>query len=186
MVRYYPGDDGQRRGAQSKARVFVWPKESSLLVVDAPQALTAIEGNRFDTTHNPDIRPRSGAPAALRALAAKYRIIYLASDAARPLSYNKLSAWLERAAVLEDQFPAGPVVAPSSGDREPEPGVFIHDTALDLRQRFKGNVLAITGSAENAKRFRDAGLKTFLLGEAEETPEDIRRAKTWKELQTSL
>src|SRR6266436_4699848 len=42
MVRF-PGDGERRRGAEAKARVFVWPADASLVMVDAVSTLADIE-----------------------------------------------------------------------------------------------------------------------------------------------
>ena len=185
MVRF-PGDGERRGGVENKARIFVWPADASIIMVDAVSVLADIDATKFDGTNNLDIRPRAGAAATLRNLAAKRRIVYLAPEATRPLSYNKLSAWLERAAIIQDRFPDGPVLAPVGTTAETAADRFAHDASADLKSRFKGAHVAIAGSVQHARQFQEAGLQTYLLSEAKEVPEGMTAVKSWKELATRL
>jgi len=181
IVVRFAGEGDRRRGVESnKARVFVWPAQSSLVVVDAVSALADIEATKFETTSNLDIPSRAGAAAVLRTLAAKRRIVYLAPETTRALSYNKLSAWLERAVVPHEKLPEGPLLV--SADEEPA----IFATAANLKTRFRGAVIGITGARDHARQFREAGLKTYFLGQSKELPDGVTAASSWKELTRQL
>jgi hypothetical protein len=180
MVRY-PGDGEQRRGTPARARLFVWPEGTPVILVDAANTLAAIEPARFDSTGNLDIRPSPGGAAALRALAKTHRVVYLAPDAVRPLSYNKLFAWLERASLPEDQFPGGPVLAPAGDESDADAAAFIHATCAYLGQRFKLTA-AIAGSMKNAQHLRDEGLKTYMVGEGHDKTDGVVTVASWKDL----
>ncbi len=180
MVRY-PGQQARRRGLADKARVFIWPTDSPLLLVDADHALAELAEDKLWTANNLDIRPRPGAAATLRKLRAKYHIIYLAAAADRPSRYGKLRAWLERGAPAQEQFPDGPVIAPLSRAPDSDPATFERTISAEFKGRFRGPIAAITNRTQSAQLFHESGMQTFQLGEAAEV-EGIVVLKTWSDL----
>jgi hypothetical protein len=183
----YPGDGQRRHGSQARARVFIWPPESSLLMVDAEATLPSGDAAAIWTTNNLDLVPRSGVAACLRAARAKYRIAYLSTSAGRPSRYNKLRAWLERGwAPEQDQFPDGPVLAPACRPPLSEPTEFLKATPTDLKIRFKGTVVGIMADEHSARIFREAGWRTFLLSETRNAPEGVTVVRSWSELSGQL
>jgi hypothetical protein len=187
IMVHYPGDGQRRPGMQAKARVFVWPSERPLLMVDADQSLAEPDEATLWVANNLDIRPRPGVVAALRAARAKYRIGYLSAGADRPSRYNKLRAWLERGwAPEQEQFPDGPVLARACRRPPSEASEFLQATLKDLRQRFRGTLVAITGTGENARLFHEAGWQTYLLSAAGEAPDGVTVVKSWSEFNRQL
>jgi hypothetical protein len=186
MVRY-PGDGQRQHGTQAKSRVFVWPPESSLLVVDVESTLADADGATLWTANNLDIRPRPGVVASLRAARAKYRIGYLCAGADRPSRYNKLRAWLEGGwAPEQEQFPDGPLLARTCGLPVSETAKYLQATLNDLRGRFRGTTVGITGDRDNARLFHEAGWRTFLLGDIGDAPEGVTAVKSWSEFNQRL
>ena len=180
------GTASASRGAQATSRVFVWPPETSVLLVDAERALADGDPEKLWTANNLDIRPWSGAVTALRAARAKYRICYLSAGVDQPARYNKLRAWLECGWALEsEQFPDGPLLAPAGC--LPLSGVeFLQVTFKQLRQCFHGAAVAVTAENENARCLHQAGWRTFLLSETGEAPEGVMVIKSWSELSQRL
>jgi hypothetical protein len=173
IVVRYPGEGQRQPGAQATSRVFVWPPETSLLLVDAERALADGDPAKLWTANNLDLRPRSGAVMALRAARAKYRICYLSAGADQPARYNKLRAWLERGWAPEsDKFPDGPLLTQA--------------TFGQLRQNFHGVAVAVTAVNENAQVLHQAGWQTFLLSETGEAPEGVTPIKSWSDLSQRL
>jgi hypothetical protein len=186
IVVRYPGEGPRQPGTQSRSHVFVWPLESSLLLVDAERALPDEDPAKLWTANNLDIRPRSGAVACLRAIRAKYRIGYLSAGADRPSRYNKLRAWLERSWAPEpDQFPDGPLLARACHLSLSETE-FLQATLKDLKERFQGPAVALTAHAENARLFHQAGWRSFLLSETTDSPEGVTVVPSWSELNRRL
>jgi hypothetical protein len=181
IIVRYPGRQDRRRGLQDKVRVFVWPADSALLLVDADHALAEIAEEKLWTANNLDIRPRKGAAAALRKLRTKYQIIYLVATADRPSRYGKLRAWLERGAPAQEQFPDGPVIAPMAGPLESDPTVFQRAVLAEFKGRFRGTIASITNQAQAARLFQEAGMQSFQL-EAPAELEGITALKNWGEL----
>ncbi len=181
MVRY-PGEGQRPHGNQAKSRVFVWPPETHLLVVDTEPALADVDEASLWTANNLDIRPKPGAVALLRAARAKYRIAYLSMGADRPSRYIKLRAWLERGwAPEQEQFPNGPLLAPA-GDPLRSTAEFLQAKLKDLKERFHGMTVAFTARREHALLFQEAGCQTFLLNATAEKPESVKVVSSWSEL----
>jgi hypothetical protein len=186
MVRY-PGDGQRRPGVQAKARVFVWPPETPLLMVDVDHTLADVNAATLWDANNLDIRPRPGAVAALRAARAKYRIGYLSAGADLPSRYNKLRAWLERGwAPEQEQFPNGPVLSRACRPPLSDASKFLQATLKDFKQRFRGTMVAITGDGVNAQSLYEAGWRTFLLSEAGDAPNGVTGIKSWSEFSRQL
>jgi hypothetical protein len=185
MVRY-PGEGQRPPGNQAKSRVFVWPPETRLLLVDAETALADVDEGSLWTASNLDIRPKPGAVACLRGARAKYRIAYLSTGADRPSRYIKLRAWLERGwAPEQEQFPDGPLLVPAC---HPPLNVadFLQTKLKDLKERFQGTAVAITAHGEHALLFHEAGWQIFLLSATAEKSDGVIVIPSWHELKGRL
>jgi hypothetical protein len=183
IIVRYPGDGERRRGTQAKARVFVWPPETPLLLVDIDQTLPDGNGLALWDADNQEIRPRPGMVAALQAARAKLRIVYLSTAADRPSRHNTLRAWLERGWAPEpEQFPDGPVLT-RAWQRPPiERAKFLEASVQALKRHFRGTLVAITGDHANARLFHEGGWPTYLLAEAGSLPEGVTAIRSWSEL----
>jgi hypothetical protein len=187
VIVRYPGKDHRQRGDEAKSRVFIWPAETTILLVDADHALADTDEEGLWTRHNLDLHPVPGAAAALRKARAKYQIVYLTVEADRALRYQKLRVWLEQSwATREEQFPAGPVLAAASRPPGTEAAGFPQSVIKDLKSRFSGQPIGVARRIEEARLFHEAGLQTFLLNDAAEVPEGVHVVRSWKELATLL
>jgi hypothetical protein len=188
FVVRYPGEPNQRRGAQETGRVFVWPADSSLLVVDCDHGISDGDEGRMWSVNNLDILLQPGAPEALQAARSRHRIIYLSASADRPARYNKLRAWLERGwAPSAGRVPQGPLLAraglPEAGDSGAFPAHFFGQ----LKQVFTGSAALITGDPRLATEMaNNAGVKTFLLATQAPGPHGVKAIKSWKDLAQEL
>ena len=185
MLVRFPGEENRRRSDQSGSQLYVWPAESSILVVDADRILAGVDDVNLWTQHNLDIRPRADAAASLRSNQVSYRIVYLAVSAASPSRYNKLRGWMGyvRASSTE-AFPPGPLLAPAA---LPQIDDDFHKLIVgSLTKRFTGKLVGCTDDAIRAKLFHDSGLRSFLLSKTAESAEGIEVVKTWKELAEKL
>jgi hypothetical protein len=180
----YPGDARRgQRGAQGRGRVFVWPADKTLVVVDADSALTAADSGQFQTTNNLDVKPLPGAVAAVRGLAAKYAIVYLTGTARQAAPYIKLRAWLDGGFVPGQQLPAGPVLTACA---EADAAAARRSVLAALKGRFAGKALGVTADAEVAAEYRQEGLETFLIGGGENGPEGVTSVADWEALAKKL
>jgi hypothetical protein len=180
----YPGDPRRgQRGAQGRGRVFVWPADSSLAVVDADSALADADPEHFQAVNNLDVKPRAGAVAAVRGLTAKYAIVYVSGRARRTAHYLKLHAWLDSGFVPTQQFPAGPVLTACAED---ETAAARRSVLAAVRARFTEKPIGITADAEAAADFQQQGLETFLIGAGENAPEGVTKVADWAALTRKL
>src|SRR5207302_237965 len=116
-----------------------------------------------------------------------YRIGYLSAEADRPSRYNKLCTWLERGwAPQQEQFPDGPVLSRACRRPPREASEFLQATLSDLKQRFRGTLVAVSRDAKNARLFREVGWQTYLLSEAGDAPDGVTVIKSWSELNGRL
>lgn len=176
FVVSYPGDRLRRRVVAS-GRVFIWPPETSLLIVDADSAL-----GELPTPEQPDLTPPAGAVDALEDARGRYSIVYLSASADRPAPYLYLVEALSR----YERLPSGPLLAraayPGAGDAD----AFYTAVLADLKGRFGGPSVGVTRQAATARAFQAAGLKTFLLGDAADVPDGVTVVPSWEELQKQL
>jgi hypothetical protein len=186
VVRF-PGHGDQKRGAEDRGRIYVWPEDAALLVVDADHALAQAEEEQFWSRPNLDIRPRPEAAAALRQLHEKYHLVYLTGNADRPYRYAKLRHWLTLAALpRREVFPDGPVLDFAGELARAHASAFGRQVLGDLKSRFHGLAVAIAGREEEARLFHEAGWRTFLVEETGAVPEGITVVKSWKDLARQL
>jgi hypothetical protein len=179
VIVRYAGIKNRQRGAQADSRVFVWPAQSSLLVVDVDHALTTEVGEALWEINNLDLRSRTGAAASLRDASGGRRIVYLSSGADSASRYNKLHTWLNQAGGgLAGRFPAGPLLAPVCGEET----AWVETALRSLGQRFAGKHIAIAGRSLEARNFAMAGFETYLVGDSGEKPEGVHVIPSWKEL----
>jgi hypothetical protein len=168
----YPGNPRRsERGVSSPGRVFVWPSEADVLVVDADRSLTDFDESRYASTNNADIPPLAGALAALRSLRGRFRIVYWTRFAARPVANIRLRAWLESAWNPAQQFPDGPVLSAEQESADGRLGEF--------RQQFKGKMVGVSRDPESARSFAAAGLDAYFIGDPPPDAGKIRSVPDW-------
>lgn len=185
FVVRHPGIPSRRRGVQASGRVFVWPAETCLLIVDADTALADAGPDALWTANNLDLRALPEAAAALTAAGKKRQVVYVSAGADRPTRYNKLRAWLTSGTRPgAESFPAGPVLAAGALHGEGRDR-FLEHTLASLRRRYPGSGVAVTRDERLAGMFRAAGLDTFLLSETG-LPADVQAVKSWGELRKLL
>ena len=181
LVGRHPGTPGKRHAAHATGRVFVWPADVALLIVDADGTLADADEEALWTANNVDLRPVAAAGATLQAAAQKRRIVYLSAGADWPTRYNKLRAWLlGRTLAPGEAFPAGPVLAPAAVPEDARER-FVADALADLRRRFPGAAAGVTKDPRLARLLLEAGCETFVLGEGAEAVNGVTPVKSWAE-----
>lgn len=186
LVARHPGTPGRRRASEGRARVYVLPPETGLLIVDADKTLIdADEADRW-TTNVLDLKPVAGAAAALQAPSKKMGIVYLSSGADRATRYHRLRAWLLSEAERErGTLPAGPLLAAASVPEEDRTG-FAEATLARLCEQYRGKHAGVTRDPALAALFRKAGVEAWLLTDSGEAPEGVRAVKSWEEFQKAF
>jgi hypothetical protein len=185
MLVRYPGEENRRRGVEAGCQLYVWPSESSLLIVDADRVLPGVDEAKLWTQPNLDIRSQADAAGVLRATQTSYRTVYLAASANSAARYHKLRAWLSyMRASSSDSVPAGPLLASAAF---PGSGEDFHRLILArLKKQFNGKLIGFTDDPDRAKLFRELGLQSILLSKTTEAPEGVELVKSWKELGEKL
>jgi hypothetical protein len=174
----YPGNPGRHeRGALASGRVFAWPADAEILVVDADRSLSELDETRYSSRNNADIQPVPDVLSALRSLRGRFRLVYWTRFADRPVAYIQLRAWLESAWNPAQQFPDGPVMLA---------GEDATSGLASLRQRFQGRVLGGSRDPEFAEMAAGAGMESYLVGNAESVPQVVRRMQDWTALVKTL
>ncbi len=187
FVVRYPGDR-RHPAARDMARVFTWPADARLLVVEARHALLDVDEARFRKANPIALQPVPGAAAALQKARAKnYHVVYLAVAPERPADYARLRGWLQRPAARGGPlFPDGPALGrPDYGD-ECDEAAARRAVLGRLKKRFRGPLVGIVNRPADARAFREAGLTTFLVGEPAKAPRHVRAIKSWDELPGKL
>jgi hypothetical protein len=178
LVRYE--GDRRRRAANDRARVFLWPAQTSLLVVDVQEALTREDSAGWRTTNILDIPARPGAIKALHtARAAGFQIVYLATQAERPLFYRKMRGWVGNALTTKEPVPLGPVLGRPTYGPEATESAGREAVLRRLKETFHGPIVAVVGSSEAAAVCQALAVSAILLGDADAPPEVIR-VKSWE------
>jgi hypothetical protein len=179
--------DRRRKGGLDTGRVFLWPANTPLLVVDADTTLTDAPISAWRRSIPADVRRPSESAEALQTARAKgYQIVYLALAVDEPLAYRKVRDWVQhRPPANQKRFPDGPVLGRPSYAGDMDEGQARHDLLDGLRQRFSGPLAGVARQARTAEAYRTAGLRTYLVAEGE-VPAGVTRLKTWAELPTAL
>lgn len=184
LVRHQHKDD-PKQVARDSGRVYIWPANTKLLVVDADHALAdGVEALR-DGTGGATAKP--GAAKALKSLAARYMIVYLTALMDRPTTYRRLRSFLTQPATTVDgQLPDGPLLGPTMPLGDGDADVFTMGQIEALKKAFPGEMIGVAGRGVEAKMFLDAGWKAFVIGDSVNAPAGSVAVRTWKEWQEKL
>jgi hypothetical protein len=183
-VRY----PGRNPPSYDGPRVFVWPADSKILVVEARHALMAADTRAFRRLQVTQIQSFPGAFQALQQASARgYRIAYLATAPDRPQSYHKLRGWLQRRSPLSPgNFPEGPALGRPSYAGDGEEKGAMRDALRALKRRFKGSLMGVAGRASDGELFQEEGLETYLIAVAAKAPRGVKLLQSWNELGNAL
>jgi hypothetical protein len=157
-------DAEQRRGsAHERGRIFVWPKNTSLLIVDADETLL-----------RPNLDAKAAPEILAKAVKDDWRIVYLALAGTQTHQFRKTRDSIEKQALL----PKGPILGRKFFTDETTVASARHDVIQELQSRFKGTMLAVVSQRESAKVCEDLGMRTVVIGGAE--------VATWAEVSVKL
>lgn len=166
--------------AEGSGRLFLWPEDSRLLVIDVDRSLADLPWYLVPFVAGEGVPARPGAATALNELARAYRVVYLT---ARPdWQYRRTRAWLR-----DRGFPPGPLLGPFPfGERRKEG--FVRQALVGLKEHFPQVQAAVVGRPADAEASRHHGLQTYLLrhGSWEGVPDGVRAVGSWRELREGL
>jgi hypothetical protein len=160
----------QRRGSpHDGGRIYVWPKDAPLLIVDVDETLIADELNG------------QASETLTKAATEGWRIIYLSLASAQPHEFRTARGWIEKQANL----PNGPVLGRTHLSDEETIEEARRDVLKQLQGQFPGSMCAVVKSAESARVCKALGLRTIVVGAAPAPPEALH-APTWADVPFKL
>ena len=166
LARHFDASRRLQMSPTENGRVFVWPKEAKLLIVDVDATLMA--------------KPLDAKAAEVLQPAAEkgWRIVYLAVTGARAEDLRQSREWLE----TQPSLPIGPVLGRGNYPSDDAMDQARRDVLKSLHSRFTGSKAVIVQSAEAAQVCRGIGLPTIWIGKAD-APEGV---PSWAEVPAKL
>jgi hypothetical protein len=162
--------------ARAVSRLFVWPKNSLILITDVDHTISDLSELKIPFTADERIPPLPGAVKALRELAITYRIIYL--SARDEILYEKTRAWLEKKG-----FPEGPVFCRDFhlGDKQE---AFKQRFIAELKKQYPNISVGVGDQPSDAHAYLNNGLRAFLIEpkESSAAPKGAVVVRSWKEV----
>ena len=164
-------DAEQRKGSpQDLGRIFVWPKDAPLLVVDADETLIA------------DELDAQASATLTKAAKDGWHVVYLAPAQTRPHEFRAARGWLTK---HQAKLPAGPVLGRQHFAADETTEQVRRDLLKQIQERFHGPMLAVVKNGESAQVCRELGLRTILVG-AGPAPAKVVHAPTWADVPITL
>ena len=165
--------------ARSVSGVYVWPRDSRILITDIDHTISNLSELMVPFTTNQATPPLAGAVETLRQLAGSYGIIYL--TARDEILYERTRAWL-----IEKGFPAGPLVCRDFHVGGTQGG-FKRQFIGELKKRFPNIAVGVGDQVSDAHAYLKNGLKAFLI-EPRETgiPKEAIVVHSWQEVRQQL
>lgn len=143
-------DTERRSGSpQDLGRIFVWPKGSPLLLVDADETLIA------------DGLDAKASATLTKAAKDGWHIVYLAPSHTQAHGFRTARGWLIK---NQPTLPAGPVLGRQHFATDEAIEQVRRDLLKQIQERFHGPMLAIVKHAESAQVCEELGMRTILIG----------------------
>jgi hypothetical protein len=164
----YISTEPKPQNVNDGGRLFVWPKNAPLLIVDADETLIA---EKLD---------EQAAVTLSKAAKEGWRIVYLTPAATQAHDWRIARGWIHRQAKL----PIGPVLGRRQFPSD-EPIGEARRTLLKPLRRFEGPQLAVVKTSDAAQLCKELGLRTILLGNAA-APAEVVQAASWADVPVQL
>ncbi len=175
----FPGSRGHR-AAETTARLFAWPADSRILVVDIDHTICDFRQRDVPFADVARVPATEGSVPALRAIARDYRILYLtARDEAL---FNQSRAWLEARG-----FPEGPLMTRDYWPWESREG-YKRKALGRLKARYPHLTAGVGDTAGDARAYLANGLRAIVIdpGCAGRFPEGSRVIPSWRGVRDAL
>jgi hypothetical protein len=178
---------GMKYPSYDMARIFVWPAQSKVLIVEARHGMMSVDEKTFQKAHVTQVAPLPGVTEALvDARKRKYQIVYFAVAPDRPERYRKLRGWLQgRLPNGREIFPDGPALGRASYADDTDETTATRDSLRALKRHF-GRLVGVVGRPRDAKTFAKEGVKTILVAEDGEPRDGVKTVKSWQDVASSL
>jgi hypothetical protein len=161
-------NDSEKPSPPDAGRIFVWPRDAPILLVDVDETLNVAE-------------PEKEALATLRKAEENgWRIVYLSMAGPDPREFRKTHLAVQRPSAL----PKGPIVGRFHVAETENHGAVRRQLLESFRSRFKGSMQAVVKTSASAAICREVGLRTILIGA--EAPAEVLAVASWTEVPLRL
>lgn len=144
-------DEDRRLGSlPMRGLIWVLPKKSPLLIVDADETLIDDDVNE------------EAIDALMKSNAAGWRIVYLTVAGATAADYRRARSWLEG----EPKLTQGPILGRIKFAAEESSESARRDVLTSLKTRFEGQMIALVKNAEAMATCKEAGIRAIPIGDA--------------------
>ncbi|MSQ93147.1 MAG: hypothetical protein EXR98_01175 [Gemmataceae bacterium] len=159
-------DPANRHVDSDLGRIFIWPKDAPILIVDAAETLGAEEVDEQ-------------ASATLRRAAKEdWHIVYVALGSEQPQEFRAARIWIAR---NQAKLPIGPVLGRPHIAEEESAAQARRAILQSLKERFQGPMVAVVKNEVSAQISKDAGVRTIMIG-AGAAPAGVTQAPTWSDV----
>jgi hypothetical protein len=176
LVRY--ADLRRRKVSLTEGRVFRWPRDSAVVLVDVETALAGAPPARW-TADPHAIAPRAGAGPALQALQKDgRRVVYLAPHGQGWAHDRNVQAWLQKQFAPGPALPVGPLLGPLAG------GDAVDRVVSATVSHFTGPAAIVTADAGLVEAYRQRGVRPVWFGK--DAPANVPAAADWAALPATV
>jgi len=175
----FPGSRSHR-AAETTARLFAWPADSRILIVDIDHTISDLPQRDVPFTDIARIPATRGSVDALTTLAGEYRIVYL--TARNDALFNQSRAWLEATG-----FPDGPLMTRDYLPWESREGHKRRALAL-LKGRYPNLIAGFSDTAGDARAYLANGMRAIAIDPAGSGrfPAGAIAVRSWSEVPDAL
>ncbi len=156
-------DQANQHVQSDRGRIFVWPEDAPLLIVDANETLDAAEVEA------------EGAAKLKGAAKDGWRVVYLAMTSENPHALRKSRNWI---LANQAKLPMGPVLGRA---HFAEDNSVRHEALRALKKRFTGAMIAIVKNPESAEVSKEVGVTTIQVGPGP-APPGIVHVASWTDV----
>lgn len=156
----YLSTEPRPKNVNDGGRLFIWPKNVRVLLVDADETLIA---DKLDD---------KAAAALTKSAADGWRIIYLTPAAATAYDWRIARGWIARQANL----PIGPVLGRRQFPSDDAVGP-ARQALLQSLPKFDGPKVAVVKSADAERACREAGVRAIVIGNGVGWADVVERLK---------
>lgn len=140
--------DNRTGSAKEYGRLFVWPKDARIVVVDADETLAE--------------ESEESAVALNKAIGEGWRLAYTCVASSKAQDFRQARSKLDEKVKL----PKGPILSRSAYPASESVESARREVIQALQGKFKGDMLAIVKNADASKTCQDLGLRVIRIGDA--------------------
>jgi hypothetical protein len=174
-------DTRRRQGTTDPARVFGWPKDTALVVVEVEDVLAELPREPLPPTTVFAPEFLAGAAAALHAVRKDVHVVYLTPTVTSWLQARRVRNWITHRATFPESIPLGPVLGRADFPAAAAAPAVRQEAIEMLRAHFAGTIVAIVRDAAPASAYEKLGVRVIVVG-AEAPGGDLLHAPAWADV----